>query len=143
MQISELLKAKGSTVFTVKPNATVSEVLGELSRHNVGAVVVSKDGRTIAGIASERDIVRALAREGAAVLTGPIAAIMSVEVQTASPDSELESLMATMTNGRFRHIPVVEDASIVGIVSIGDVVKSRTDELEHDRDLLVDYIGGR
>ncbi len=143
MRVEEMLQRKGSDVFTVRPNATVSDVVGELTRNNVGAVVVSEDDRTIDGIVSERDVVRALAKGGADVLSTEVSTIMSVDVHTASPDDTVDALMATMTQRRFRHIPVVKDGALIGIVSIGDVVKSRTDELEHDRDLLVDYIGAR
>jgi CBS domain-containing protein len=143
MHISELLQGKGSNVVTVRPDDLVSAVLRELADHNIGAVVVSSDGRHVDGIASERDVVRALSADGPGILDGPVTAIMSPEVHCASPGDTVDSLMATMTNERVRHIPVLEDGSIVGIVSIGDVVKSRTDELTRDRDALVDYIGAR
>lgn len=143
MRVEEMLQKKGSDVFTVRPVTTVSDVVDELTRNNIGAIVVSEDGRTIVGIVSERDIVRALAKGGADVLGTEVVTIMSVDVHTASPDDTVDALMATMTKQRFRHLPVVKDGGLVGIVSIGDVVKSRTDELEHDRDLLVDYIGAR
>jgi CBS domain-containing protein len=143
MQVAELLESKGSSVVTVQPDVTVADVVAELSRHNIGAVVVSSDGRRIDGIASERDIVRALNDTGASTLERPVRTIMSTDVYVVSPSDPVDSLMATMTNRRFRHVPVVEDGAIIGIVSIGDVVKSRTDELEHDRALLVDYIGAR
>jgi CBS domain-containing protein len=143
MRISELLEAKGSSVVTVSPEATVGEVIGDLARHNIGAVIVSRDGQRIDGIASERDIVRALDTDGAHLLGRAISAIMSTDVYCAAPADPVDSLMATMTTRRFRHVPILDQGKIVGIVSIGDVVKSRTDELERDRALLVDYIGAR
>jgi CBS domain-containing protein len=143
MRIVELLGSKGSSVVTVSPEATVADVLGALAHHNIGAIVVSRDGHTIDGIVSERDIVRALDANGAPVLTRAASSIMSHDVHTAAPSDAVDSVMATMTNRRIRHVPVVDGGEMIGIVSIGDVVKSRTDELERDRELLVDYIGAR
>jgi CBS domain-containing protein len=143
MQVSELLQEKGPLVVTVQPDATVTDALSEMARHNIGAVIVSRDGRSIEGILSERDVVRSLTASGPTVLDGPVSAIMSSDVHTASPDDAVDLLMTTMTERRFRHIPVVDRGRVVGIVSIGDVVKSRTDELERDRAALVDYIGAR
>jgi CBS domain-containing protein len=143
MRVADLLAKKGSFVATVGPDARVRQVVGELTRRNIGAVVVSHNGEEIDGIASERDVVRALDRLGPAVLDGPISSIMSVVVRTCAPDETVDALMATMTNHRIRHLPVVERGALVGIVSIGDVVKSRMDELEADRDALVEYIGAR
>jgi CBS domain-containing protein len=143
MQISELLTSKGTAIFTVRPDVEVRDVIEELSRRNIGAVVVSADGTSIDGIASERDVVRALDRHGAGILERPVREIMSSDVQVCSPKDTVDSLMSTMTNHRIRHLPVVEHGALVGIVSIGDVVKSRLGELEEDRDALVNYIGAR
>lgn len=143
MRIAKLLEAKGAGVATVAPTATVAEVVDELARHGVGALVVSADGRAVEGIVSERDVVRRLADRGPGVLTEPVAAIMATEVQVAGPDDAVESLMALMTDRRIRHVPVLHDGALVGIVSIGDVVKHRLDELEGDKRALVDYIHAR
>lgn len=143
MQIAALLERKGHFVATISPDATINDAISELARQNVGALVVSMDERSIDGIISERDIVRALARVGAAILYDPVSTIMSGDVHTSSPDNDVESLMATMTDQRIRHIPVVKDNELVGIASIGDVVKTRIDELVQDRDALVNYIGAR
>ena len=143
MRVSELLKTKGSSVVTLKPDALVSELVGELTRRNIGAVVVSNDGSTVKGIASERDVVRAVNQFGAAILDQPVRALMSSDVHTCSPDDAVDSLMATMTNHHIRHVPVIEHGVLVGIVSIGDVVKTRLEELEKDRAELVNYIEAR
>jgi hypothetical protein len=113
-------------VATIGPDATVTAAVAEMARHNVGALVVSSDGRTVEGIVSERDVTRALERFGGALLAKPIRLIMSNEVRTATPDEDIESLAVMMTEYRIRHVPVLEDGVLAGIVSIGDVVKSRT-----------------
>ena len=142
MLIVTVLRAKGDSVVTVPPSATVRELLDVLAEHRIGAVVVSS-GAGIAGIVSERDVVRHL-RKGAELLDQPIARIMTTEVVTCRRDTPVEALMATMTERRIRHVPVVDDhGAIVGIVSIGDLVKSRISELESERDDLVGYIGTR
>jgi len=143
MQISAILKSKGPSVATIGRNATVAAAVAELARHNVGALVVSSDGRTVDGIVSERDVTRALDSFGGALLDRPIRLIMSSEVRTASPDENIESLAVMMTEYRIRHVPVLEDGVLAGIVSIGDVVKSRIEELEEDRDALLQYIQAR
>ncbi|HEX6326948.1 MAG TPA: CBS domain-containing protein [Jiangellaceae bacterium] len=140
MRISDVLRGKGSNVVTVEPGTDVRTLLSVLAEHGIGAVVVSSDGRSIEGIVSERDIVRALAERGAAVLSEQVSEIMTGEVQTCAPDAHIDELMRTMTQGRFRHVPVVVEGELVGIVSIGDVVKRRVDELESERDSLSRYI---
>ncbi len=143
MKIEELLRRKGDFVATIRPDASVSEAIAELARHGIGALVVSEDGRTPQGIVSERDVVRRLNDSGPAILDGPVAAIMSSTLRCCVPEDEVESLMATMTTHRIRHLPVLQRGALAGIVSIGDVVKSRTDELEEERRALVDYIYAR
>lgn len=140
MRVSDVLRDKGSNVVTVKPEIDVRTLVGMLAEHRVGAIVVSADGRTIAGIVSERDVVRALAARGEAVLAEPVSTIMTSDVQTCTPEANIDELMRTMTAGRFRHLPVVVDQALVGIVSIGDVVKRRVDELESEREALSRYI---
>jgi CBS domain-containing protein len=138
--IEQILQAKGSEVATVGAATTVADALTELRDRNIGALVVSDDGATLDGIVSERDIVRALADRGAAVLDEHVSNLMSTDVATTDRHATAEQLMSLMTDRRIRHIPIVEDGSLVGIVSIGDVVKSRVGELETERHQLVDYI---
>ena len=142
MRISDLLRVKGSSVVTVTPDTSVRHLLTVLAEHRIGAVVVSLDGATVDGIASERDVVRALAEHGDAALAGPVSAIQTVDVYSLGPDAELVDLMRLMTDQRIRHLPVVRDGRLSGIVSIGDVVKSRIDELETERAALSQYIAG-
>jgi CBS domain-containing protein len=142
-QISAVLKSKGSSVTTIGPDATVAAAVAEMARRNVGALVVSSDGRTVEGIVSERDVTRALDSFGGALLDQPIRLIMTSEVRTASPDENIESLAVMMTEYRIRHVPVLEDGVLAGIISVGDVVKSRIEELEEDRDALLQYIQAR
>ena len=143
MRIDVVLQQKGQAVASIRPGASVREALAELARHGIGALVVSSDGRTPEGMVSERDVVRALDRSGATILEGPVSSIMSTDLQTCSPDDEVETLMAIMTRYRVRHVPVLRDGALAGIVSIGDVVKNRMDELEADRRALVDFIYAR
>jgi CBS domain-containing protein len=138
--IATLLREKGGFVATIHPEQTVRELLDELARHNVGAIVVSRAVGSIDGIVSERDVARHLARRDASLLDEPVALLMTRNVQTCSPDDNVESLMLTMTLERIRHVPVLDDGTLVGIVSIGDVVRSRLDELEGERRDLIDYI---
>jgi CBS domain-containing protein len=140
MRITDVLRSKGTTVVTVRPDSPVTELLDLLAHHGVGALVVSSDGVTVEGIVSERDVVRRLQRDGAEMLHAPVSEIMTVEVATAEPDVHLDDLMVLMTEGRFRHVPVLVDGALGGIVSIGDVVKNRIDELEIERDHLTAYI---
>jgi CBS domain-containing protein len=142
MRISDVLRVKGNQVVTVTPDTTVRRLLAVLAEHRIGAVVVSGDGRSVGGIASERDIVRALARRGAAVMSEPVTAIFTAEVRTVTPETPLEDVMRLMTELRVRHAPVVADGALAGIVSIGDVVKNRIDELETERSALTGYITG-
>jgi CBS domain-containing protein len=143
MQISAILKSKGASVATIRRDATVAAAVAELARHNVGALVVSSDDRTVEGIISERDVTRALDKFGGASLAMAVHTIMSSAVRTVSPEEQVESLAVIMTELRIRHVPVVEDGSLSGIVSIGDVVKSRIEELEQDKDALFKYIDAR
>ncbi len=143
MQIQTLLEQKGAAVATIRTGSTVAEAVAELGAHGVGALVVSDDGRHIDGIVSERDVVRCLDERGPAVLDDLVSSLMSRSVFTCAPEDDTESLMRTMTDRRIRHMPVVRDGELAGIVSIGDVVKVRIGELEHDRAELLDYINAR
>jgi CBS domain-containing protein len=140
MRITDVLRVKGTQVVTVTPDTTVRQLLAVLAEHGIGAVIVSADGTSIDGIASERDIVRAFAKRGAAAMSEPVTAIYTAEVYTVTPDTQIEDVMRMMTERRVRHAPVVQDGSLRGIVSIGDVVKNRIDELETERAALTDYI---
>jgi CBS domain-containing protein len=142
MRISDVLRVKGGQVVTVTPDTTVRRLLEVLAEHRIGAVVVSADGTSADGIASERDIVRALALRGAAVMSEPVTAIYTADVRTVTPETELEEVARMMTEFRVRHAPVMAGGGLRGIVSIGDVVKSRIDELETERAALTDYITG-
>ncbi|MGV0606009.1 CBS domain-containing protein [Mycolicibacterium sp. XJ1904] len=139
MRIADVLRSKGAAVATITPETSVSGLLTELAVHNIGAmVVVSPDG--LMGIVSERDVVRALHRRGGELLTKPVSEIMTTLVATCAPDDSVDSLSALMTTNRVRHVPVMENGRLVGIVSIGDVVKTRMEELETQQEQLQAYI---
>jgi CBS domain-containing protein len=142
MRISDVLRVKGTQVVTVTPDMKVRHLLAVLAEHRIGAVIVSGDGTSVDGIASERDVVRALAQRGAAVMSEPVTAIYTAEVYTVTPQTSLEDVMRMMTVHRVRHAPVVVDGGLRGIVSIGDVVKNRIDDLETERAALTGYITG-
>lgn len=140
MRVSDVLSSKGAEVFTVRPDTSVREFLDILVTRRIGACVLSPDGAVVVGIVSERDIAIGLARRGAAVLDAPVTDLATVEVQIATPDTSLDELMKVMTEKRVRHVPILVDGALAGLVSIGDVVKHRMDELESERRHLVDYI---
>ncbi|GAB3196281.1 CBS domain-containing protein [Nocardioides hungaricus] len=140
MRIGDVLQAKPShEVVTIAPDAGVRELIALLAEHNVGALIVSADGETVDGIVSERDVVRHLHRDGT-VVNNTVRAIMTTAVETCDEDTQLDELMKTMTERRVRHVPVVGDGRLVGIISIGDVVKHRIDQLEFERDQLDSYV---
>lgn len=139
MRISDVLRTKGSEVATVRADATVSSLLSGLAEHNIGAMVVlGEDG--VAGIVSERDIVRSLHEHGSALLDQPVRTIMSKVRVICAPEDVVNSLAGLMTTNRVRHVPVVDNGRLVGIVSIGDVVKNRMEELEAEQEHLQAYI---
>jgi CBS domain-containing protein len=142
MKINDVLRRKGSLVATVTEQATVTQLLEELAKHDIGALIVTGADGGIVGIVSERDIVRHLHRHGPHVLSSPAGALMTRVVNTASGDDTVERAMQTMTDQRVRHLPVVDASGLIGIVSIGDVVKSRIDELQATADQLETYIAG-
>jgi CBS domain-containing protein len=139
MKIADILKNKGSAVETVGPTTTVAALLAVLSDRNIGAVVVIGPPGVV-GIVSERDVVRRLHNHGAEVLTMTVGEIMTSKVVVCKPEDHADELAQTMTARRIRHMPVCEGSELVGIVSIGDVVKSRIEELEEDREHLEAYI---
>lgn len=140
MRIQDVIQGKGSqAVVTIGPDATVRELVSLLAEHNVGALVVSEDGESVIGIVSERDVVRRL-HDDVAVLDGAVRSIMTADVRTCAGEDSLTDLMQTMTEHRIRHVPVVADGRLTGIISIGDVVKNRIGELEFERDQLDSYV---
>ena len=140
MHISQVLRRKGHEVATIDAGESVRTALAVLAEHGIGALVVSADGARIDGILSERDIARGLHEHGAGLLARPVSSVMTPEVHTCPPSASVHELAQTMTDHRVRHVPVVDDGRLIGIVSIGDVVKARLDELEEERRQLVDYI---
>lgn len=142
MRVSDVMKSKGSsTIFSVKPDATVRELLDQLAEHNVGALVVSEDGETLIGIVSERDVVRKL-RNLDDARDETVANIMTADVRTCGTNDSFGELMSVMTEHRIRHVPVVEGGKVVGVLSIGDAVKYRMEQLEFERDQLSNYVAG-
>lgn len=140
MLIEHILATKGTEVISVPSTATVAEAVDVLRDRGIGAVVVTDDGRAPAGILSERDIVRLLADTGPSALTRPVSTAMTATVHTCGPAATLDELMAMMTTHRVRHLPVVRDGAMVGLVSIGDVVKHRVLELAQEAQALHDYV---
>ena len=140
MQISHVLRTKGRAVATIDGSDSVRSALALLAEKGIGALVVSADGRRVDGIVSERDVARGLHERGAGLLADPVSSVMTTQVHVCPPDASVDSLARTMTDHRVRHVPVVDDGVLVGIVSIGDVVKARLDELEEERKHMVDYI---
>jgi CBS domain-containing protein len=139
MRIADVLRGKGGAVVTINPDATVAELLAGLADHNIGAMVVAgPDG--VKGIVSERDVVRQLHNHGASVMSQPVSKIMTSMVSTCCKDDTVDSLTLLMTEQRVRHVPVLENGELIGIVSIGDVVKSRMQELESEHEQLQSYI---
>jgi CBS domain-containing protein len=140
MLVRAILQAKGADVVTIDDQATVGEAARTLAKHGIGALVIASDDQDVRGILSERDIVRGLATQGLAVLDSPVSTLMTTAVTTCTPDDGLDALMATMTDQRVRHVPVLDGGRLAGIISIGDVVKHRVDELQVEAQTLHDYI---
>lgn len=140
MQVKSILAAKGNEVATSSPDAPLMAVIEQLSERNIGAIVVTDAASTVVGIISERDVVRAMARNGASVVDQPVSSFMTSSVITCVAEDSTHDLMTKMTTGRFRHLPVVADGKLDGIVSIGDVVKARINEVQREAEALRDYI---
>ncbi len=140
MRVIGVLKGKGSEVATIGPDQTLLSAAAELGQRRIGALVVTGADGSVVGIVSERDIVASIAKGGAASLQRPISEVMTVDVITCSPNDTMEQLMSAMTEQRIRHLPVVDDGALVGIVSIGDVVKRRVGEIQDEAKALGDYI---
>ena len=144
MTVRRILKQKGDVgVVTMPPDSLVAEAAATLAQHRIGTVVVSRDGKHAEGIVSERDIVRALAKDGAACLDRPLDALMTRRLETCSCDERADRVLQRMTEGRFRHMPVIEDGEMVALISLGDVVKMKLDEVQAERDALEDMVMGR
>jgi CBS domain-containing protein len=140
MIVKAILSAKGGDVISIDPTATLDTAVKTLAEHKIGALLVLGPDRRVTGILSERDIVRALAQRGAGVLSEPLAHVMTRKVVTCSESDSVGVLMERMTTGKFRHLPVIEDERVIGVVSIGDVVKHRLQEIEQESAALRDYI---
>jgi CBS domain-containing protein len=143
MRVADLLSTKGREVITIDRNRPVRDAAALLRERGIGALVVTGGGGPYAGILSERDIVRGLAQVGSSVLDTSVSELMSTDVAVCGPDSTVAELMAVMTERRVRHLPVLEDGRLVGMISIGDVVKSRLSELERERFELLEYVHAR
>jgi CBS domain-containing protein len=140
MNVATILQHKGANVVTAQPSASIAELSKLLYSCRIGAVVISSDRMHVEGILSERDIIRILAERGEEALSLPASAVMTREVTTCRPDDDAAALMGVMTERRFRHLPVCEDGALVGLVSIGDVVRVRVDEIEHEAEALREYV---
>lgn len=140
MNVSSILAVKGRNVVTIEPTATLAAAATRLSERKIGAIVVLGPGNRITGIISERDIVRNVASRGAQALQEPVGQAMTRDVATCGINDTIEQLMQRMTDGKFRHLPVVEDGELAGIISIGDVVKERLGEMEQETEAMRDYI---
>lgn len=142
MRVAAILDRKGAEVATVAADATLAHAAEAMARHDVGALVIPDEGGSLVGVISERDIARCVGRLGASCLERPVAEFASQQVTTCELDTTVDQLMATMTDQRVRHVPVLADGALAGIVSIGDVVKSRLDELELQAETLEQYVTG-
>ena len=140
MNVATILKLKGRTVATARPESTLMDIATKLNAKKIGAVVVVGDNGHVDGIVSERDVIRAIAESGAGALQRPVSEFMTANVVSCHESSALDELMELMTQGRFRHLPVMEDGSLVGIVSIGDVVKNHVAEVEMEASSMRSYL---
>lgn len=140
MQVSAILADKGHNVATATPDASMMAIIEDLSDKNIGAIVITNAQGGVAGIISERDVVRAMAQNGASVVDQPVSNFMTQSVVTCAEHESSHDLMSKMTSGRFRHLPVVSDTRLVGIISIGDVVKARIEDVQREAEALRDYI---
>jgi CBS domain-containing protein len=140
MNVASILKVKGKSVATARPEDTLESIAQKLASRKIGAIVIVGEGGNVVGIISERDIVRAVAEQGAASLQQPVSNVMTRSVMSCNESSTLDQMMAVMTQGRFRHVPVIEEGALVGIVSIGDVVKHHIAEVEMEVTAMRDYL---
>ena len=143
MKVRTMLTQKGDRVLTIRTDATIAAAIEILTTEKIGALVASDDGSAVQGILSERDVVRGLKQHGAALLSMQVAEFMTTPVKTCELADDIQDIMAQMTRSRIRHLPVVEDGKLCGMISIGDVVKNRLEELEAEASALRDYVSGR
>ena len=143
MHVAAVIKRKGSSVVSITPDRTIADATNLLTENRIGAVLVLDSNQGIRGIISERDIIRALSKYGADALTHRVEALMTQDVQQCSPKDTIAEVMTTMTTRRFRHLPVVEDGKLLGMISIGDVVKQRLDDTELEVETLRGYVTGQ
>jgi CBS domain-containing protein len=143
MNVDGILRAKGASVVSIKPDATVADLVYGLREERIGAMVVSEDGRSVLGIISERDVVRGLVERGPRILEVPVAELMTRHVVSCAPHDSVKHVMAEMTKRRVRHLPVLADGALCGIISIGDVVKNRLEEMETESNVLREAYFGR
>jgi CBS domain-containing protein len=136
MNVEGILRTKGSTVVTIRPNETIGTLVDRLREQRIGAMVVSEDGQSVLGIISERDVVRGLSERGPGIVNLPVADLMTRQVISCAPTDTVKQVMAEMTRRRIRHVPVVVDGALYGIVSIGDIVKNRLEEMETETNVL-------
>jgi len=142
MLVSQILRTKAGGVVTIAPEASLREAAELLADRRIGALVVSSDGRKIAGIISERDLVRELGKRGTSCLDDTVSQVMTRQIYSCTPDDLADQVLRIMTDRRFRHMPVMEGEAMIGLVSIGDVVAARLSELEHEKDALTGMIMG-
>lgn len=142
MLVSDILKIKGTNVVTIAPDTPVGAAVATLAEKRIGCIVVTTDGGVLSGILSERDVVRVLAEQGGDVLDEPVSALMTPKVVTCAPSQTIAQVMEMMTSGRFRHVPVLQDGRLAGMISIGDVVKFRLEETEEEVRQLAAYVAG-
>ena len=143
MIVSQILKSKPThAITTIGTDETINDAARLLAKHRIGALIVSNDGTSVAGILSERDIVREIAEKGIGCMSDKVSDVMTSKVSVCAPGDSAVSILETMTNGRFRHIPVVADGALTGVIPIGDVVKARIDEVEHENSALTEMIAG-
>lgn len=140
MKLEDVIRSKGNSVVTIAPTASVTELVSLMADNNIGAVVVSSDGATIEGIVSERDVVRGLAQRGAQAVDATVGDLMTADVIVGTPEDRIEETAHTMTVKRVRHVPIKVDGKLAAIVSIGDVVKYRIDQLTDERNHLLEYL---
>ncbi|MBK1698448.1 CBS domain-containing protein [Rhodovibrio salinarum] len=140
MKVRQILESKGGELATITPERTIEEAVGELGRRRIGSLVVVDDAGSLIGILSERDVVSAMAEHGMDLTRSHVRDLMTHTVTTCRPDDEVTDVTVKMTDGRFRHVPVMDKGQLVGLISIGDAVKARIQELEHEREALRDYI---
>lgn len=142
MKVQDVVNRKGAEVITIRSDDTVAALVALLSKHNIGAVVIADEVGRVHGIASERDVVRGLAQSGAQILQQPVSSLMSSDVHTCAPVEDIATLAERMTTYRIRHLPVLQEERLTAIISIGDVVKSRLDQLTEERNQLISYVQG-